>query len=238
MTLPESGHPSTSTQADERGSALALLPIAATLDYYALPDWLREHTLIQLAPQIIAYLAFALWASHNHSILIRFGLQPRQFAPGVLVGAMTGLLLGGLNSIVILRLIPSLGYDITFLTHTPHAQLPMVVMVPWFITGIALFVEFNFRGFLLGRLVSLESSIWRPAWLRNLSPAALLTSALVFSFDPFMVHTFRDLHWIAVGDGLIWGLIWLRTRNLYATIVAHAVEVILVYSAVRFALMS
>ena len=151
---------------------------------------------------------------------------------------VTGLLLGGVNVLVILRLVPYLGSDITFLTHTPHAQLPMVVMVPWFITGIALFVEFNFRGFLLGRLVSLESSIWRPAWLRNLSPVALLTSALVFSFDPFMVKTFQDLHWIAVGDGLIWGLIWLRTRNLYATIVAHAVEVVLVYSAVRSALMS
>jgi len=238
MTPPEFGHSPSSTQADERGSALALLPIAATFDYYALPDWLREQTLIQFAPQIIAYLAFALWVSHNHSILIRFGLEPRQFAPGVLVGAMTGLLLGGLNSIVILRLIPSLGYDIAFLTQTPHAQLPVLVMVPWFIAGIALLVEFNFRGFLLGRLVSLESTLWRRAWLRNLSPAALLTSALVFSFDPFMVNTFRDLHWIAAGDGLIWGLIWLRTRNLYATIVAHAVEVILVYSAVRSALMS
>ena len=32
------------------------------------------------------------------------------------------------------------------------------------------------------------------------------------------------------------GLLWLFTRNLYATIVAHAVEVILVYSAVRAAL--
>ena len=238
MTLPESGHPSISTQAEERGSALALLPIAATLDYYALPDWLREQTLIQFAPQIIAYLALALWASHNHSLLIRFGLEPLQFAPGVRVGVLTGLILGGLNSIVILRLVPAFGYDITFLTHTPHAQLPVFVMVPWFIVGIALFVEFNFRGFLLGRLVSLESTLWRHAWLRNLSPAALVTSALVFSFDPFMVNTFRDLHWIAVADGLVWGLIWLRTRNLYATIVAHAVEVILMYSAVRWALMS
>ena len=238
MTLPESGHPSTSTQAEERGSALALLPIAATLDYYALPDWLREQTLIQFAPQIIAYLAFALWASHNHSLLIRFGLEPRQFAPGVRVGVLTGLVLGGLNSIVILHLVPAFGYDITFLTDTPHAQLPVFVMVPWFIVGIALFVEFNFRGFLLGRLVSLESTLWRHAWLRNLSPVALVTSALMFSFDPFMVNTFRDLHWIAVEDGLVWGLIWLRTRTLYATIVAHAVEVILVYSAVRWALMS
>jgi thiamine transporter ThiT len=53
-----------------------------------------------------------------------------------------------------------------------------------------------------------------------------------------MVATFRHLHWIALWDGCVWGLLWLLARNLYATIVAHAVEVILVYSAVRVALMS
>jgi hypothetical protein len=53
-----------------------------------------------------------------------------------------------------------------------------------------------------------------------------------------MVNTFQHLHWIALWDGLIWGIIWLRTHNLYITIVAHAVEVIAMYSAVRFALMS
>jgi membrane protease YdiL (CAAX protease family) len=238
MTPPEPGHPSASTQADEWGAALALLPIAATLDYYALPDWLQEHTLIQLAPQLIAYLAFALWASLNGSIIPRLGLETQRVARGVKIGIITGLVLGGLNALVILRLVPSLGYDIAFLKHTPHAQLPMLVMVPWFIAGIALFVELNFRGFLLGRLVTLESGIWHRPWLRSCSPAALLTSALVFAFDPFMVHTFQYLHWIAVGDGLIWGFIWLRTGNLYATIVAHAVEVILVYSAVRSALIS
>jgi membrane protease YdiL (CAAX protease family) len=236
MTPP--GHFPTATQADERGSVLVFLPIAATLGYYALPDSLQENTLIQFAPQLIAYLACALWASQNGSVLTRFGLQPWQFLQGLKIGMMTGIALGGLNSLVILRLLPYLGYDITFLTETPHAQLPTFVMVPWFITAIALFVEFNFRGFLLGRLASLESGIWHSARLQNLSPAALLTSALVFSFDPFMVNTFRHLHWIAVTDGLIWGMIWLRTRNLYATIIAHAVEVILVYSAVRQALLT
>ena len=238
MTPPEPGHPSASTQADERGAALALLPIAATLDHYALPGWLQEHLLIQLAPQLIAYLAFAVWACLNGSIIPRLGLEIQRVARGVKIGIITGLVLGGLNALVILRLVPSLGYDIAFLKHTPHAQLPMLVMVPWFIVVIALFVELNFRGFLLGRLVTLESGIWHHPWLRSRSPAALLTSALVFSFDPFMVHTFQHLHWIAVGDGLIWGFIWLRTGNLYATIVAHAVEVILVYSAVRSALIS
>ena len=238
MTPPVPGHSSVSTQADERGAALALLPIAATLDYYALPDWVQAQPLIQVAPQLIAYLAFALWASLNGSIIPRLGLETQRVARGVKIGIITGLVLGGLNALVILRLVPSLGYDIAFLKHTPHAQLPMLVMIPWFIAGIALFVELNFRGFLLGRLAALEAGIWKPSSIRRLSPAALLTSALVFSFDPFMVHTFQHLHWIAVGDGLIWAFIWLRTGNLYATIVAHAVEVILVYSAVRSALIS
>jgi membrane protease YdiL (CAAX protease family) len=51
-----------------------------------------------------------------------------------------------------------------------------------------------------------------------------------------MVNTFQHLHWIAVWDGLIWGAIRLRTGNLYTTIVAHAVEVLIMYSAVKMAL--
>jgi len=117
-------------------------------------------------------------------------------------------------------------------------QVPVLIMVPWFIVGIALLVEINFRGFLLGRLAASESLLWHHASLRRLPPLALMTSALVFAFDPFMVHTFRHLHWIALWDGLVWGLLWLLTRNLYVTIVAHAVEVIVVYSAVRSVLMS
>jgi hypothetical protein len=237
MTPPQSGHPP-ATQADERGAALALLPIAATIDYYAFPDWLQDHTLIQFTPQFIAYLAFGLWASRNDAILVRFGLEKHQVCRGLKIGAVTGFVLGCINSFVILQLVPYLGYDISFLKHTPHALLPVLLMVPWFIAAIALFVEINFRGFLLGRLVALESGFWKLPSIRRLSPAALLTSALMFSFDPFMVNTFQHLHWIAVWDGLIWGLIWLQTRNLYATIVAHAVEVIVVYSAVRAALIA
>ncbi|NOS83439.1 MAG: CPBP family intramembrane metalloprotease [Nitrospira sp.] len=109
-------------------------------------------------------------------------------------------------------------------------------MVPWFICGIALFVELNFRGFLLGRLAALESELWRSGVAQRFSPLALIASAMLFAFDPFMVNTFQHLHWIAVWDGLIWGAIWLHTKNLYITIVAHAIEVIIMYSAVRYAL--
>jgi len=233
---PESGHPSPTTQA-EWGAALALLPIAATFDFYALPNWLQAQRLVQFAPQLIAYLAFGLWAAQNGAIFPRLGLQQHKLVRGIQIGVLVGVLLGCINSLIILRVIPFLGYDITFLRETPHAQLPAFVMVPWFIFSIALFVEVNFRGFILGRLMSLESTLWKPGFGKRLSPLALTASSLVFSLDPFMVTTFQHLHWIALWDGLIWGWILIRTGNLYATIIAHAIEVIVMYSAVRISLM-
>ena len=236
MMAPEPGPHATPTQAKERGAAIALLPVAATINFYALPASLQEQTLVQFAPQIVAYLALGLWAAHNRDIVSRLGLEKGNVRDGLRWGLLTGLLLGCLNTFVILSAYPYLGYDISFLKTTPHAQLPVLVMVPWFICGIALFVELNFRGFLLGRLATLESVLWRSGFAQRLSPLALITCALIFAFDPFMVNTFQHLHWIALWDGLIWGTIWLCTRNLYSTIVAHAVEVVIMYSAVRFAL--
>ncbi|MGH7146882.1 MAG: CPBP family glutamic-type intramembrane protease [Nitrospiraceae bacterium] len=236
MVTPEPGPYATPAQAEERGAALALLPTAATLDFYALPASLQEQTLVQFAPQILAYLALGFWASHNRDIVSRLGLEIGKVRDGLRWGLLTGLLLGCLNTFVILSAYPHLGYDITFLKITPHGRLPLLVMAPWFICGIALFVELNFRGFLLGRLAAFESGLWRSGLAQRLSPLALITCALTFAFDPFMVNTFQHLHWIALWDGLIWGIIWLRTRNLYITIVAHAVEVMMMYLAVRAAL--
>ena len=232
---PEPDRP-VQTQATERGAALALLPIVATLDYYLLPASLQEQPLVQFAPQLLAYLALTLWAAHNTDIISRLGLEKRNVRDGLRWGLLTGLLLGVVNTVVIIAVVPSLGHDISFLRTTPHGQLSVFVMVPWFICGIALFVELNFRGFLLGRLAALESRLWRSDLGQRFSSLALITSALTFAFDPFMVNTFQHLHWIALWDGLIWGTIWLHTRNLYITVVAHAVEVIMMYSAVRTAL--
>ena len=237
MMAPEPGLHATPAQADERGAALALLPIATTLAFYALPTPLQEQPLLQFAPQLIAYLTFGLWASRNHNIISRLGLEKKKTRDGLRWGLVTGLLLGGLNTFVILSVYPHLGYGIHFLTATPHAQLPLLVMVPWFICGIALFVELNFRGFMLGRLATLESRLWRCDLASRLSPLAIFTSALIFAFDPFMVNTFQHLHWIALWDGLIWGIIWFTTKNLYVTIVAHAVEVLVMYGAIRATLM-
>ena len=238
MVTPEPGAYMTPARAEEQGAALALLPTAATLSYYALPASLQAQTLVQFAPQILAYIALGFWASHNRKVVSRLGLETENVRDGLRWGLLTGLLLGCVNTFVILSIYPHLGYDITFLKTTPHGRLPLVVMVPWFICSIALFVELNFRGFLLGRLVVLESGLWRSGLAQRLSPLALITCALLFAFDPFMVNTFQHLHWIALWDGLIWGIIWLHTRNLYITIVAHAVEVIVMYSVVRFALTS
>ena len=238
MVTPEPGAYMTPARAEEQGAALALLPTAATLSYYALPASLQAQTLVQFAPQILAYIALGFWASHNRKVVSRLGLETENVRDGLRWGLLTGLLLGCVNTFVILSIYPHLGYDITFLKTTPHGRLPLVVMVPWFICSIALFVELNFRGFLLGRLVVLESGLWKSGLAQRLSPLALITCALLFAFDPFMVNTFQHLHWIALWDGLVWGIIWLCTRNLYITIVAHAVEVIVMYSVVRFALTS
>ena len=223
--------------ATERGAASALLPLAATVLYYSLPSTLQAQTLLQFTPQLLSYVALAWWAAHNTAIAPRLGLAARG-SPGALrLGLAIGLLLGGLNTWVILALVPTLGHDIRFLKDTPHAQVPLLIMVPWFICLIAVFIELNFRGFVLGRLAVLESTIWTSARVRRFSPVALTVSALTFAFDPFMVNTFKGLHWIALWDGVCWGMIRLRTGNLLITIVAHAVEVIVMYLAVRTALM-
>jgi membrane protease YdiL (CAAX protease family) len=218
------------------GAALSLLPIAATFGYYGLPDSFRALLLVQFAPQILAYVALGLWATRATQVTIQLGLEKEKIRSGLQWGVLTGLFLGGLNTFVILAVYPHLGYDITFLKQTPHGRLPVLLMVPWLICGIALFVEVNFRGFLLGRLAELELH-WRRADSHpRLALLALAISSLTFAFDPFMVNTFQHLHWIALWDGLIWGMIWMQTRNLWITIVAHAVEVMVMYSAVRAAI--
>lgn len=236
MTAPEPGPRATPAQTKEWGAALALLPAATTLGFYALPTSFQEQTLILFAPQILAYLALGVWAMRNRETVSRLGLEKWNVRNGLRWGLLTGLLLGCLNTFAILSIYPYLGYDIDFLKTTPHGRLPLLVMIPWFICSIAFLVELNFRGFLLGRLATLETGLWRSGLAQQLPPLALIVSSLIFAFDPFMVNTFQHLHWIALWDGLIWGIIYLRTRNLYIAIVAHAVEVIVMYSAVRFAL--
>lgn len=213
----------------ERCSGLGLVPILATGCYYVLPSPVQALTAVQFVPQLIAYLMLAVWIALNTHVPRRLGLEPHHFGLGLRWGIPTGLALGMLNVSVILWIIPQLGGDIEFLRETPHARMPVPMMLPWFIILIAVLVELNFRGFLLGRLLALFQR-------RRASIAPMLAigaSSLVFSCDPFMVATFRHLHWIAVWDGMVWGMLWLRLRNLYVPIIAHAVEVMVMYSVLK-----
>lgn len=211
------------TQTEERGAALALLPLAATLLYYASPHDLRQQTPYQFLPQVCAYAALLIWSRINSEPATRLGLARALIPQGLRWGMATGLILATVNLLVILYVVPVLGEDYRFLAETPHAKVPLFLMVPWFILFIATMVELNFRGFLLGRLQVLGV----PA------PLAVVISAVLFAFDPFMVATFRHLHWIAIWDGLVWGTLQCRQRNLFTPIIAHAVEVIVLYVVMR-----
>lgn len=217
----------------ERTPGLAILPILATGVFYALPPSIQAHTLFQFIPQALAYVALVTWACQNPAPLRALGLDLVGASRGLTWGGAVGLILGLINTGVILWVVPWLGQDIQFLTTTPHAKVPFVVMIPWFVGGIAMFVELNFRGFLVGRLLALGTQSHIPLWQKHSSMLAIGISALTFSFDPFMVATFRHLHWMAIWDGLIWGYLWVRWRNLYMTITAHAVEVMILYTCMK-----
>ncbi|WP_447979653.1 CPBP family glutamic-type intramembrane protease [Candidatus Nitrospira bockiana] len=216
----------------ERRSALALVPVLATAVFYLLPATVRAKFSVQLLPQLLAYGCLAVWSAANRDAFARLGLRAQAVGRALRWGLAVGMILGPLNTAVILWLVPLLGGDLDFLRETPHARLPVPLMLPWFILIIAAAVELNFRGFLLGRLLALLDRWEVPCAV----PAAVVTSALVFAFDPFMVVTFRHLHWIAVWDGIIWGMMWVRLRSLAATIVAHAVEVIILYTVLKLVL--
>ncbi|MSR25335.1 MAG: hypothetical protein EXR96_09700 [Nitrospiraceae bacterium] len=221
------------TPSHERATWLAGLSILATVLFYALPADLQSHLALQFLPQVVAYTALAWWASRNSDIMARFGLRPVQLGQGLRWGTATGLILGAANVGIILWVVPWIGYDIAFLRGTPHAQIPPAVMLPWFIVLIAVLIEVNFRGFLLGRLLVLAEQMAPALHTPLASGMAIGMTALAFSFDPFMVITFQHLHWLALWDGLIWGLLWVRLRNLYVPIIAHAVEVMVMYSVLR-----
>ena len=226
-------------KSEEKFSWLALIPVMATGFFYLLPPVHQKNHLVQFFPQIFSYLALGFWCFKNSNVQHRLGLKANGFIFGMRWGVILGLLLGVFNVFVVLWGVPSFGGDILFLKDTPHAQVPTWIMVPWGILTIAIGVEVNFRGFLLGRLKTLCVD-WLCVVSRSslhLGPIlAVVISSLVFAFDPFMVATFRHLHWIAVWDGLVWGWVFIRKQNLYMIIIAHAVEVVILYLSVRLVL--
>ena len=209
--------------ASERASWLVLLPVFATPSYYILPARLQQNLWITFGPQLLAYAALIGWILLNPGWRTALRLDARTIGPSLKRGSLVGVAMGAVNLSLILQVIPALGGDITFLRATPHAQAPVWVMFPLGIAGIGVLVELNFRGFQMGRLLTLfgESSMGRIA--------AVVISALVFAHDPFMIRVFQHLHVIAVLDGLVWGILLLRTGSLYATMAAHSVEVWILY---------
>lgn len=200
-----------------------MLPLVASCGYYALPATLQRNLWITFTPQLVAYATLALWIALNPSWRAALRLDVAGMRSSLKWGALVGVALGAVNLTLILFIIPALAGDVLFLRETPHAKAPAWVMFPVGIAVIGMLVELNFRGFQMGRLLTLLGQ----------SPAgklsALLISALAFSFDPFMVRVFHHLHWIAAWDGLIWGALLLQTRSLYATMAAHTVEVWILY---------
>ena len=209
--------------APERASWLVLLPVLATFSYYLLPTTLQQNLWITFSPQLLAYAALALWALLNPGWFTALRLDAKGISQAMKWGALVGVVLGVVNLSLILQVIPALGGDITFLPRTPHAQAPVWMMFPLGIAGIGVLVELNFRGFQLGRLLTLFGESWAGRI------AAVVVSALVFAHDPFMIRVFQHLHVIAVLDGLVWGILLLRTGSLYATMAAHTVEVWILY---------
>ncbi|HEY4485819.1 MAG TPA: CPBP family intramembrane glutamic endopeptidase [Nitrospiria bacterium] len=211
----------------ERWALLALLPMVLTVGFSVLSFSSGASIVVTLIPQLSAYVCLAVWIRASDHWAERLFLTPVHFLKNAGFGFLTGLFTGGLNLWIILQVAPGFGYAYDFLRETPHARAPFFIMMPWVILAIAVFVELNFRGFLLGRLLVLFAG--RPCG-RTL---AVTLSALVFSFDPFMISVFRGFHWLALTDGLIWGVLLLRTRSLYSVISAHAVEVMIVYTVLK-----
>lgn len=222
--------------AKESRSSLALLPVLATIAFYALPGHWQQERFWQFVPQLVAFGSLGLWLRRNSHPIHRLGLEKTKIGKGLSLGLSVGVLLGGLNTLVILHAVPALGFDIDFLRDTPHARVPPAIMVPWLIMVIAGLVELNFRGFLLGRLTAWLSIVCSEGQRTAATTLAVGITALTFAFDPFMVATFRHLHWVALWDGLIWGWLRMQTGNLYVVITAHAVEVMIEYLVIRAAL--
>jgi membrane protease YdiL (CAAX protease family) len=211
----------------ERGAWLVVVPLLASTLYYALPAVLQENIWLILSPQLAAYGTLAIWLVQNRSPWTRLRLESSRLVAALRWGSLMGLALGVINLTVLLWVIPGVGGDISFLRETPHAQAPLWLMFPFGISAIAILVELNFRGFQMGRLLALFGSS------RTAQGCAIIVSAFAFAWDPFMVHVFRSLHWMAFTDGVVWGVLLLRTRSLYATMAAHAVEVWILYAGLK-----
>lgn len=207
-------------------SWLLLVPCGSVLIYF-LFFYPASHLLLVFTPLILALFTFICWWRWDQGSLSRLYLRKEGLKEAILLGAAAGIVLASFNLFVILKLTLWLGYSYDFLQRTPHAHFPIWLMLPFGILIIGFAIEVLFRGWILGRLWALMKDIRGGAYL------SIFLSALVFSFDPFMVIYFKGYHWLALSDGIIWGGLLLKTQNLGSTIAAHTVEVWIVYSILK-----
>lgn len=205
----------------ERSNWLVFIPIAANIIYYLLP--IKTTNIILLfSPQLISYLMMISWAWINGRTGIKISWHNYKgfFGYGVIAGLFTGIT----NLFFILKVTEWLGLSYELLRETPHARIPPLLMMPLGIILISAFVEVNFRGFIMNRLLSVLGKGRRGAY------SAIALSAIVFSHDPFMLHFFRLFHWLALFDGVIWGYLFYRTGDILGPITAHSICVMIVYT--------
>lgn len=189
--------------------------------------------LIQLSPLVVGLGALVVWLVINRWDWANLGLHLGDWR-SVATGAGVGVAMAGINLAVITVLVPwlsggrNVGY--AFFYQTPHARPPWWLMLGLVVPVIAVVVETLFRGFLLGRLL-----VWLPmGWLGRW--VAVVGGALLFAWDPFLVMSFHEWHWLGWSDGIVWGVLFIRTGTLLAPMAAHGIEVAMLYSIFRWVL--
>jgi membrane protease YdiL (CAAX protease family) len=220
MAAPSGAAPSSSKRGPEPFSRLLLVPFGSIFIYYVF-FYPKTDLLLVFTPVLLTFLSLVCWCRWN--TFHQLHLRKEGIIKAIMMGAGVGLGLGFFNLFVILKLTPWLGYSYDFLRLTPHAHFPFWVMFPIGIFMIGFVIEVLFRGWILGELKGLMQNRWGG------TPLSIFLSALLFSFDPFMVAYFRGYHWLALSDGLVWGALLFKTQNLASPIAAHTVEVWIIY---------